>query len=149
MLSLFLILVFSLLPIFLRHFNLNYPWFDSFVRHLVFLCCFLGGALATGRGTNISIDILARYFQAREMKMAINWLGFLVSSASFLTVCWFINSGLEFSKMEFQYPTEEFLGIHSGYLASIIPFGFTIIAFRFLVQGIEYGARLLGEKGAE
>ena len=40
-------------------------------------------------------------------------------------------ASIEFSKSEFEYGKVAFLGIHSGYLASIIPVGFGLILLRF------------------
>jgi TRAP-type C4-dicarboxylate transport system permease small subunit len=49
--------------------------------------------------------------------------------------------------MEMEFGKVEFLGIKSGYLVTIIPFGFALIAFRFLVLAIQNAADLLGHKG--
>jgi len=92
----------------------------------------LGGIIATGRGTHIGIDIIGKQLEVRGMKhhqMIINRIIYL---ASFGVLAWTIKAAIDFSKIEFEYGKVEFLGIHSGVLVSIIPMGFSGIAFRYL-----------------
>ena len=58
--SILAILIFSSLTIVLRWFQINLMWIDPLVRHLVFLSTFLGGVIATGRGTHIGIDLVSK-----------------------------------------------------------------------------------------
>ena len=60
-------LVMSSFNIAARWFQINLSWVDPFVRHLVFLCAFLGGVIATGRGTHIGIDVIGKFFEAKKM----------------------------------------------------------------------------------
>ncbi len=126
-------IIFSVLTIVFRWINFNVLWFEPLVRHLVFLAAFLGGVLATGRRTHIGIDILGKFFENKEMFRAQRLVGRIISLASGLTLVWLIKASYEFMLVELQYGKEEFLGIHSGFLVGIIPFGFTLIAIRFFV----------------
>lgn len=121
----------------LRWFNLSYPWLDPSVRHLVFISTFLGGIVATGRGTHIGIDILSKFFENQRKWKWLSLMKKLVSLISFVTLLWMVKASRDFALIEFEYGKEAFLGIHSGFLVSIIPVGFALIAFRFLAIFIE------------
>ena len=129
-------LLFSLLTIILRCVNINYPWFESFVRHLVFFATFLGGVLATGRGNHIGIDILGKYLESSHRENQLKLVRRIINLISFCTLIWLISASIDFFKVELKYGKIEFLGIHSGYLVGIIPFGFSLIAYRFFYKFI-------------
>lgn len=130
--SVFGMLILSVLTIVLRWFNISFLWFEPFVRHLVFLSAFLGGVLATGRKTHIGIDILGKYLESKKSKVMHEWVGRVISLASFITLIWLVKeSAIGFVEMEAEYGKPHFLGIHSKYLVSIIPFGCSLIAYRF------------------
>lgn len=130
-LSVALMLALAVTTIVLRWFNLSYPWLDPAVRHLVFITTFLGGVVATGRGTHIGIDILSKYFETKKNWQALLWMKRFISLVSCVTLIWLISASRDFAVIEFEYGKEAFLGIHSGYLVSIIPVGFALIAYRF------------------
>ena len=127
----------SVLNIFLRWLDYPINWFDPFIRHLVFLCAFLGGVLATGRGTHIGIDIIGKYLENKGMISAHKNVQRIISLASFLTLAGLVSAGWDYVKVEVEFGKENFLGIHSQYLASIIPIGFGLIAYRFLFVFID------------
>ncbi len=129
--SVLLMLSLSVLAIVLRWFNLTLHWIEPFVRHLVFLSTFLGGVLATGRGTHIGIDILGKYLESIHNDLLYNWIKRVGSLASFLTLSWLIYASYNFLIVELKYGKPVFWGIESGYLVAIIPVGFGLIAFRF------------------
>lgn len=135
-LSIFLMLGFSLLIIVLRWFDTSIPWFESFVRHLVLLATFLGGVLATGRGTHIGIDILSKYLESQNLLQYKIWISRLIYLASVFTLIWLTKACLLFMKSEMEFPQEGFLGINSGYLVGIIPIGFALITYRFFYKFI-------------
>jgi TRAP-type C4-dicarboxylate transport system permease small subunit len=123
----------SVLNIILRWLNTNLSWIEPLVRHLVFLATFLGGVIATGRGSHIGIDILGRWCEATKKLRLFLWIQRVCAATSFLTVLWLIKSSLDFMKMELEFGKPVFWGITSGQLVSIIPIGFSFIAIRFLI----------------
>lgn len=134
--AIFSMLTLSVLNIVFRWFGVTFHWIEPLVRHLVFLATFLGGALATGRGTHICIDILGKYLEnSRSVKLQI-YIKRFVSLVSCLSVLWILKASYDFSVMEFEYGKEIFLGVHSGHAVSIIPFGFSLISYRFFFQFI-------------
>tara|TARA_R110002072_G_scaffold534_6_gene3912 strand:+ start:89424 stop:89957 length:534 start_codon:yes stop_codon:yes gene_type:complete len=125
-------LLISVLNIVLRWFGIGYMWFEPLVRHLVFLSAFLGGVLATGRRTHIGIDIVGKYLEAKQSWVAHQWILRAVSLISFVTLAWLVKTSFGFISVEAEYGKAVFLGVHSKYLVSIIPFGFSLISYRFL-----------------
>ncbi len=123
----------SVLNIFLRWFNMTLFWVEPLVRHLVFLSAFLGGALATGKRSHIGIDILHRWLENKKDSKFAKLILVLTTSVSIFTLLWLVYAGIEFMKVELQYGRDVFWGIHSGVLVGIIPFGFGLICFRFIV----------------
>jgi TRAP-type C4-dicarboxylate transport system permease small subunit len=132
--SLSLMLVISLFNIVLRWFEITFLWFDPLVRHLVFLSAFLGGSLATAKKTHIRIDLISTIAKKWEKTKGIFLLNKILILVSMGTVCWLTLAAWEFTKVELQYGRVAFLGIHSGVLVGIIPFGFLLIAIRLLKQ---------------
>ena len=131
------ILTFSLASIFFRWFGLSFHWIEPLVRHLVFFCAFLGGVLATGKGSHIGIDLLTRYLEGKKYKKLQDYL--LIFSAIFSSaLCfWLVSSCSTFIKMELEYGKVVFWGIHSGVLVMIIPFGFLMISYRFFFLAVK------------
>lgn len=133
-LSILLMLGFSLATIVLRFFDLNFPWFESFVRHLVLLSAFLGGVIATGKGTHIGIDVIGHYLESKNLVKPKIYLLRVIQLASIVTVCWLTKASFDFMKVEMEFGTPEFFGLTSGHLVAIIPIGFSLIALRFLIK---------------
>lgn len=132
-LSLAVMVLLTILNILLRLKSMTFFWIDPLNRHLVFFSAFLGGALATGRGTHISIDMISKIIEAKGWHKASVYIQRLIALVSFLATFWLIFAGLDFFKMEQDFGKELFWGIHSSYFVFIIPLGFSLIAFRFFV----------------
>ena len=129
--SVFAMLLISVLSIVLRWFSISIHWTEPFVRHLVFLSTFLGGVIATGRGTHIGIDIIGKYLESKNLEKISVWISRVIALASLLTLAWLTKSSIDFMVIELKYGKAVFWGISSGFLVGIIPFGFSIIAYRF------------------
>ena len=124
-------ILFGALNILLRWMNHPVNWFDPFVRHLVFLCTFLGGVLATGKKNHIGIDVIGKLLvQKYGTKLGRN-IERLICLASMVTLLFLAWAGWHYVQVEMEYGKEHFLGIHSQYLAAIIPLGALLIAYRF------------------
>lgn len=130
-LCIFLMLTLSVLGIIFRWFQLSYAWMDPFVRHLVFMSTFLGGVLATGRGTHIGIDIFAKYLEANKNFTAQRMIQRIIALASFCTLIWLTKASYDFMLVELKYGKISSLGLHTGVLVGIIPVGFFFIGIRF------------------
>jgi len=130
--SVLAMLFFSSGSIVLRWFHINLPWIDPFIRHLVFFSAFLGGVVATGRGTHIGIDLVGKIIESKGWHLVANIVKRLIMISSFLVLIWLIKAGIDFTKVEMEFAKIEFWGISSGYLVMMIPIGLGLIALRFL-----------------
>ena len=132
--TVFVIIFLSVSLIVLRWIQISIPGFDLLVRHLVFLSAFLGGVLATGRKTHISMDILTKYLKKNNLKKYERILQVLINLVAVITLVFLIKASLNFLFIEWEYAKEVFFGVHSGWTVAIIPIGLTLIALRFLFQ---------------
>jgi len=125
------ILLLALLNIVCRWVGLAVMWIDPLVRHLVFICTFLGGVIATGRGTHVGIDIISKYLENHNFKTMKQSVSRIIICVSLGTLVWLIYASFVLFKVEMEFGKLQFLGIHSGFLVLIIPIGFILIAIRF------------------
>ena len=131
--SLLVMVSLTVLNIVLRLKSITFFWIDPLNRHLVFLSAFLGGVLATGRGTHISIDMVSKVLESRGFFKIEKYLKRMIAFISLFGVLWLISASVDFFEMEKEFGKEVFWGIHSSTFVLIIPFGFSLIAFRFFV----------------
>ena len=123
--------VLGMLNIVLRWLGYPINWFDPFIRHLVFLCAFLGGVLATGKKKHLGIDIIGKSLAKKYGTGVGRNIERAISLASILTLVVLTWAGWHYVQVEMEYGKEHFLGIHSQYLAAIIPIGALLLAYRF------------------
>lgn len=137
MASILIIIGLSCFNIALRWFELGLSFIEPLVRHLVFFCSFLGAILAIGSNQHIKIDLMQRFIQKRKyFKRIVNVIYFVVI---LLVLSALTYSSYRFTLSEFEYGKISFLSIHSGYLTSIIPFGFILMTFRHILRLFEQG----------
>ena len=141
--SVFGMLLLTLLTIILRWFSVTYLWMDPLIRHLVFLSTFLGGVIATGSKQHIAIDIFYRMAEQKGKERLTLFFQFLTALVSCFTLIWLITAAVQFVGDAFKYEKVVFLGIHRGVLVSIIPFGMGLIAYRFFILSIEALMKLI------
>lgn len=123
----------SVLNIVLRWFNAHVMWIEPFVRYVVVLSAFLGGAIATGKRTHIGIDIVGKYFETKKMMVAHAWVKRITDIVSVAALIFLTKGCIDFVAQEAEYGRIVFLGIHAKYLAMILPFGFGLMGLRFLL----------------
>jgi TRAP-type C4-dicarboxylate transport system permease small subunit len=129
-----LMLSLTILNIVLRWFNTSIVWVDPMVRHLVFLSAFLGGTLATGEDNHIRIDLAAKILETKKLNKTKIWLERAVILITCIATILLAQAGLDFAKIELEFGKDVFLGIHSGYLVGIIPFGMGLLTLRFVLR---------------
>ncbi len=140
------ILFLSCSSIVLRWFQYSQLWIDPLVRHLVFFSTFLGGVLATGKGTHIGIDLIGTYLEHHKLSVAAQIIKIIVCTVSVATLVWLVVASINFSQIELQYGKAVFWGIESGYLVSFIPIGFGLIGYRFFYILLVTVQELVGSK---
>jgi TRAP-type C4-dicarboxylate transport system permease small subunit len=121
----------------------GFVWGDVLLRHLVLWIGFLGAALATSGERHINIDILTRYLPKR-LKGAVAAL----SNVFAAVVCFLLfRASLTFIKFEIANNNTIFSGIPSWYAEIIIPVGYGLLVFHFIVRAILDAGKAL-QKGA-
>ena len=102
-----------------RWFQHNITWVDPFVRHLVFFSAFLGGVIATGRGTHIGIDIIGKFVESKGWLKLKDIINRVVMIVSILVLCWLTKASLDFRKVEMEFLETVFRGIERGGLVRL------------------------------
>lgn len=132
--SVLVILFFSTSSIVLRWMQINLQWIDPMVKHLVFACAFLGGVIATGRGTHIGIDLVGKFVESQNWDNLKRWINRFVMFVSLCVLVWLIMAGIDFTAIEMEFTKDVGLGyLKSGHMVAIIPIGLSLIALRFFL----------------
>ncbi len=113
-------------------------WSEPFVRLLVLWLTFLGASLLTGENKHIKIDLLStlippKWLPLREIILS---LFCILISAIMLKVC------TDYIKMEMTFGENMFLYFPSWICQLILPAGFAVILFRFLLKAIAQGLEI-------
>ena len=141
-LTVFTMLLLSVISIILRWFGISFLWVEPVVRHLVFATAFLGATLATSTGRHIAIEILAKSLEASNKEKPLFLINKVTSFLTIIGLGWLFISGYGFLKMEVEYGKVAFLGIHSSVLVSIIPIGFALMFLRSVCDFFDFSKEL-------
>lgn len=110
-------------------------WSEPLVRLLVLWLTFFGASLLTRENKHIKIDLFSsllpsKWLPVREIILSI---ACILISAIMLKVC------IGYVKMEMEFGGKMFLHIPNWIGELILPAGFALILFRFLVRAIDQG----------
>ena len=132
----------AFLQVVLRNlFSMGILWADIFLRHLVLWVGFIGASLATREAKHINIDVLTRLVPSTKQPYFKIFID-LVST----TVCVILaRAGYKFVSYEIEAGTILFNDIPAWIFQSIIPVGFALIAFRFILNLIEEIIRIVSK----
>ena len=122
----------AILQIILRNFfDSGIFWAESFLRILVLWLAMLGAMVATREANHISIDAFSRYLKPSHAR----WTNFFINifSAAICTIVTYYS--LEFVGYEYEDQTIAFAKVPTWICQSIIPLGFAVMAFRFVING--------------
>ena len=122
-------LLLAVMQIVLRNaFDSGLLWAESFVRILVLWIAMVGAMVASRDNNHIKIDILNHYLP-RQVRHFTQGLVLLFSAA----ICGLLaHASYQFVQYDFIDNTPAFSGIPAWYFELIMPFGFAIIALRYL-----------------
>jgi C4-dicarboxylate transporter DctQ subunit len=107
-------------------------WAEPFVRLLVLWVTFLGASLVTGENKHIKIDLLSQI-------IPLSWrppLDVLLSLAGALVAALMFKASLFYVSTEMSFGGKLFLNVPNWIGQLILPAGFLLIGFRFLVRGL-------------
>lgn len=126
--------LFAFYQVVLRNvFSTGILWADIFLRHLVLWVGFIGASLATRESKHINIDILTRFISKSKQPYFRIFID-LIS----VTVCFVLaKAGYKFLSYEIEAGTTLFNNVPAWIFQLIIPVGFFLIGFRFLLNLIE------------
>ena len=114
-------------------FSSGFTWADTFLRHMVLWVAFLGASLAVQERRHINIDVLTRFMPDRGKKLSR-----LATDLFAAIVCFaFLKASLTFVANEMAQESTLFLDIPTWYFQVIIPIGYGMISFRFLIKVFE------------
>lgn len=137
--------VLSFAQVVLRNaFSESVPWGDILLRHLVLWIGFIGAALATSNDRHINIDAVSRFLPA-TLK---HWTKVLTNVFA-AVVCWLLSrAGMKFVQDETEAGSTVYADIPSWYSEIIIPVGFGLLVFHFLVRAAAEAERAIAKDGA-
>lgn len=138
-----IMVVFAFLQVVLRNiFDEGILWGDIFLRHLVLWVGFLGASLAARETKHINIDLFSRFLSDKGKSISR-----IVTGLFSVFICLLLtDASWTFVQDEKMMGTEIFNNVPAWYFQIIIPIGFFLMAFRFLVQSIEYVVGLFNRK---
>ena len=114
-------------------FGTGIVWADTIVRHLVLWSGFIGAALATSDERHISIDALTKFLSPRARQVVM-----IFTSLFAIVVCYYLGIAAWGYVLEEQaHGGELVLSIPSWVAMLIIPSGYFLIAFHFLVRATD------------
>jgi len=138
--------IFAFLQVVLRNiFDEGILWGDILLRHLVLWVGFIGASLATRESKHINIDLFNRFLSERGKQISL-----LITNLFSVFICIVLTkAGWTFVQDEKMMGTTIFSDVPAWYFQIIIPIGFLLMAFRFLVHAVANGVDLAGKKEGE
>lgn len=118
----------------------QFDWSESFVRILVLWLTFLGASLLTMDNKHIRIDILSGVLPP----LLQPFRDFTLSIACMVVSVYMIKASADYVWMEWTFGGSLFLTVPIWIGQLIMPLGFSIILFRFFIEAIEEGKKILG-----
>ena len=114
-------------------------WSESFVRLLVLWLTFLGASLLTGENKHIKIDLFSTVLPPKWQRIR----EFILSVVSVLISAIMLKVCTEYVKMEMEFGGRMFLHLPNWIGQLILPIGFTMILFRFLLRALDHGLEIV------
>lgn len=126
-------IIFAVTQIFLRNFfHSGLPWGDSLVRILVLWLGLIGAMIASRNHRHIKIDILSRYLSPANQLWLRRFTDSVTATVCFI-VAWY---AFVFVRIEYQDGMHAFENVPVWLTEAIIPFGFFIMAIRYLLSAV-------------
>ncbi|MBN2034981.1 MAG: TRAP transporter small permease subunit [Deltaproteobacteria bacterium] len=117
-------------------------WTEPMVRLLVLWVAFLGASLLTGESKHIKIDLMSELLPSR----CLAYREMILSAACVLVAALMVQASLGYVRMEWSFGGRLFLGMPTWIGQVVMPVGFLLIMFRFLLRGLGQALVLLGER---
>lgn len=129
----------AFLQVILRNvFSTGYLWADPLLRHAVLWIGFLGASLATQQEKHINIDLITRFLRPRVtniVRIVTNLFAGIACSLLCNAARTFVASEQSTGDILLTINT---MGFPAWWFQLIIPIGFGLMAFRFLIKALEH-----------
>ena len=115
-------------------------WTEPMVRLFVLWLTFLGASLLTDESKHIKIDLMSTLLPQK-------WQPFrelILSLACVIIMSLMVKASIGYIQIEMEFGEALFLSIPTWAGELILPIGFSLILFRFILQGIDHAAALFG-----
>ena len=114
-------------------------WSGPLARLLVLWLTFLGASLLTREGRHIKIDLFSTLLPEKWLPLR----ELVLSSACALICAIMVKVSVDYIKMEMEFGGSVFLNLPSWTTQVILPAGFALLLFRFLVRAIDRGLEIV------
>ena len=114
-------------------------WTEPMVRLFVLWLTFLGASLLTDDRKHIKIDLMSTLLPQR-------WQPFrelILCLACMIVMSFMVKASVGYVKLEMEFGEALFLSIPAWAGELILPIGFSLILFRFILQGIDHAVTLI------
>lgn len=134
-----IMIVMSFGQVVLRNFfDTSIEWGDVFLRHLVLWVGYFGAVIATGERRHLKIEFLAKLVPAKVRK-----LFFIVTNFFAAAVCYLLlQASISFVQLEIESASTLILDLPLWYFIIVIPIGYAIISFRFVIHSLGWIAEI-------
>lgn len=115
-------------------FDSSIDWGDIFLRHLVLWVGYFGAVIATGEGRHLRIEFVSNLVPQKVRKIF-----FIITSTFAAVICYFLmQAAITFVQLEMESKTTLILEMQSWYFVVIIPVGYAMVSFRFIVRALNW-----------
>ena len=108
-------------------------WAEPLVRLLVLWVSLVGASLVTGENRHIKIDLVSGLLP----KPLLPYCELLVSASCVLITGFMLKASIGYVRMEASFGAEIFAGLPNWIGQLILPIGFSLILFRFLLRVVD------------
>ena len=113
-------------------------WSGPLVQLLVLWLTFLGSSLLTREGKHIKIDLFSTLLPPKWLPLR----GFILAVVSLFIIGIMVKVCIDYLMMEMEFGGTSLFYLPSWVGQIILPVGFTLLFFRFLVKAINQGTQL-------
>ena len=113
-------------------------WADPMARLLVLWITFLGASLLTGDNRHIKIDLLPNLVPSKWLPLR----ELILSVVCVLICAIMLKASLGYIRLEITYGGHLFLQLPTWVGQLILPAGFSLVLFRFLLRAMEQGLKI-------
>ncbi|MCP4575627.1 MAG: TRAP transporter small permease [Deltaproteobacteria bacterium] len=117
----------------------NLDWSGPLVQLLVLWLTFLGSSLLTRTGKHIKIDLFSTLLPPKWRPLR----GFILAVVSLFIIGIMVKVCIDYVIMEMEFGGTSLFYLPSWVGQMILPVGFTLLFFRFLIKAINQGTQLL------